>query len=70
MSFYVWTELVCCKCSMTIAGRFTKGRIDRKGMMATAKRAGWQHRDMGNDYGHDWQCKDCANGTWLSRTHT
>lgn len=66
MSFYVWAEIVCCKCSVTTAGQFTKGRLDRRGMMQQAKKAGWKHRDMGNDYGHDWECSNCANGTWLN----
>lgn len=65
MSFYVWVELVCCKCALVMAGRFTKGAIPRREMMAEAKRHGWTYEDMGNHYGHDWQCKNCKNGTWL-----
>jgi hypothetical protein len=48
-----------------MAGRFTKGAIPRREMMAEAKRHGWTYEDMGNHYGHDWQCKNCKNETWL-----
>lgn len=42
MKFPIWMELVCAKCAVTTAGRFTyKGSIPVRQMKNEAKAQGW-----------------------------
>lgn len=55
MLFYVWIEIVCNKCSTTIANRYcTTQTIPRRTMKAEAKHHGWKFVDK------EWYCLKCV----------
>lgn len=54
MSFGVWIEVPCAKCSVTAEGSWTFGNhIHRRELSDRLKKVGWKR------YGDDWFCRRC-----------
>lgn len=55
MSFSVWCEIVCNKCSTTGSGRWSYSTIPRKDLAKSVKDRGWE------SLGDDWYCNGCKH---------
>jgi len=53
MTWYIWCEIVCDKCSVTTAGRFNSKSLNKKEMCSDAIKNGWK---LKND---EWFCNLC-----------